>query len=370
MGRFMVAHLSNGGVLLKPETARLMHSLSHTTVPGMNGMALGFYQNDWAGQHVIGHGGDTVAFHSDLSLLPEHNIGIYVSFNSRGKDGVVGPLRHALLRDFIDRYYPSPLPNEPAVATAAEHGAALAGSWTMSRAGVHSWFRLAAMMSPVKIALNADNTLTIAMLTDIAGTPKRWREVKPWVWREVNGRSQLAAKIENGKPVALTTDWEAPVFEFLPAGFAVGAGAMPLVGAAAAVLLLTLVLWPVAALVRWHYARPLRLVGRERTLYRLSRITALVQLLFIGGFFYLLTQAGSNLGLFSAGLDPVLRLLQLVGVIGILGTVLVLYRAVRIVQDGSFGWWGKVSNVVLALACLVFVWAGFAYNLFSPGLQY
>ena len=69
MGRFMIAHLQNGAGILQPETAQLMHSTANVPIPGLNGMALGFYQHNVNGHRVIAHGGDTNAFHSDLHLF-------------------------------------------------------------------------------------------------------------------------------------------------------------------------------------------------------------------------------------------------------------------------------------------------------------
>ncbi|HEX8415085.1 MAG TPA: serine hydrolase domain-containing protein, partial [Sphingomicrobium sp.] len=66
MARFMIAHLQNGAGILQPRTAALMHSPANTPIPGLNGMAYGFYQHNVNGRRVIGHGGDTNAFHSDL----------------------------------------------------------------------------------------------------------------------------------------------------------------------------------------------------------------------------------------------------------------------------------------------------------------
>src|SRR3546814_6445855 len=41
MGKFMIAHLGDGGVLLKPETARMMHDFHAPGVGPLNSMALG-----------------------------------------------------------------------------------------------------------------------------------------------------------------------------------------------------------------------------------------------------------------------------------------------------------------------------------------
>ena len=83
MTRFMIAHLQDGqfaGVqILRPETARLMHSRQFENNPGLNGMALGFYEETRNGHRIIGHGGDTVYFHSDLHLMPDAGLGLFIS---------------------------------------------------------------------------------------------------------------------------------------------------------------------------------------------------------------------------------------------------------------------------------------------------
>src|SRR5262249_35419057 len=70
IARFMIAHLQDGQYegsrILRPETARLMHSRLFGLDPAANGMAYGFYEESRNGHRIIGHGGDTVYFHSDL----------------------------------------------------------------------------------------------------------------------------------------------------------------------------------------------------------------------------------------------------------------------------------------------------------------
>ena len=69
MAKFMIAHLQDGRYgsvqILKPETAKLMHTVQDQPTPPFLGMALGFYRDDKNGHEVIAHGGDTVLFHSD-----------------------------------------------------------------------------------------------------------------------------------------------------------------------------------------------------------------------------------------------------------------------------------------------------------------
>ena len=109
ISRFMLAHLNNGtydgSQILKPETARLMHGDAYRPVPQLPAMGLGFYHEDRNGHVVIGHGGDTEAFHSDLHLILDEGVGLYYTQNSAGKPS--SGLRATLYNRFMDRYFPS-----------------------------------------------------------------------------------------------------------------------------------------------------------------------------------------------------------------------------------------------------------------------
>jgi hypothetical protein len=86
MARFMLAHLQLGRYgesrILEEATARKMHSRLFAPDPRILSAAHGFYEVDANGRRAIAHGGDLVYFHSDLVLLLEEGVGIFVSFNS------------------------------------------------------------------------------------------------------------------------------------------------------------------------------------------------------------------------------------------------------------------------------------------------
>ena len=112
MAKFMIAHLQNGAFgdqrILSEETAKKMHGTPLTIIPNVNRMLLGFYETSTNGHRIISHGGDTQYFHSDLHLFVDDGVGYFISFNSAGKEGAVGPLREAFYRSFADRYFPGP----------------------------------------------------------------------------------------------------------------------------------------------------------------------------------------------------------------------------------------------------------------------
>jgi CubicO group peptidase (beta-lactamase class C family) len=109
MQRFIIAHLQNGNYegaeILRPETTQLMHSLQFSPLSGLNGMALGFYEETRNGHRIIGDAGDTQYFHSDLHLIPDAGIGFFISYNSAGKGDIRA--REAVWHAFLDRYFPA-----------------------------------------------------------------------------------------------------------------------------------------------------------------------------------------------------------------------------------------------------------------------
>jgi len=118
---FMIAQLGDGsyggGRILQPATLATMHERQTGWPDSMHAFALGFYEESQNGHRIIGHGGDTQVFHSDLHLILDANVGFFVSYNSAGRDPA-SP-RTVLLDAFLDRYFPAAGPPVPTLATAA-----------------------------------------------------------------------------------------------------------------------------------------------------------------------------------------------------------------------------------------------------------
>jgi CubicO group peptidase (beta-lactamase class C family) len=376
MGRFMIAHLQDGGYqgarILDANTAQLMHSPQFRPIPGLPAMDLGFYQEPADGHRVIGHAGDTVLFHSDLHLYLDDDVGLFISMNSGGTAGAEQYIKTALFRAFTDRYFPVPRAPEPTWKRAAQDGRALTGYYILTRRSDSGWLRLASfLVGQAKITADKAGLVTISDFRGLDGQPKQWREVGPFAYREVGGSSEFAALVRDGKVVFVASDDIPPVMALSPTPPALSAAwNLPLFIATLAILALTVLLWPVIAVVRWRYKQPFPLAGRAAWLFRAVRIVSLVDLVFLLSWFVLVASATSDLAFLSSDSDWLLRLMQLIGLVGVIGVLAPLANVAVVAGDPARSWWAKVSSVLIAIACLATIWFAFSLRLITLNLAY
>ncbi|HKX54950.1 MAG TPA: serine hydrolase domain-containing protein, partial [Xanthomonadales bacterium] len=192
MANFMIAQLQDGRFgdqqILQPGTAQLMHSSTLRMPDGFATLAHGFFSGAENGRAIIGHGGDTIVFHTDLNMLPDENVGIFVSFNSRGAGDAVYGIRERLFVDFMDRYFPDATaePTPAAIADAAVHAQELAGNYQSSRRIQTAFLKLFYLLHQTKVIANEDGTISL-------DSPEqgRFREIAPNLWRDVDSDHML-----------------------------------------------------------------------------------------------------------------------------------------------------------------------------------
>lgn len=358
MSKFMLAHLQEGRLgeaqILRPETARLMHSRLFALDPAANAMAYGFYEESRNGRRIIGHAGDTVQFHSDLHLIHDAGLGFFVSYNSAGR-GQISP-RTILWEAFLDRYFPDTRPvDAPPLDSAKENAGAVSGKYMISRRGEGSFVKLLAVLGEASVSANDDGTLSVDALTDPNAKPKRWREVAPLIFRDVNGQDSLIFKPDQNGRMQIVLPY--PFMTFQRVGFwQNGKILLPIFGISLLIMLLTLVLWFVAWLVRRHYGQKLELTPWEWRLRLAVRIVFAINLIFIAAFTAFAAAASENYELLSDSGTNWLRLVQIIGVLGAIGTVVVFGNAVHAWLSNRYRIWGKLQATIFALACLGFLW--------------
>ena len=375
MARFMIAHLQDGAYgdarILGANTARMMHSTGQASVGPLNRMMLGFYETSVNGHRAIAHGGDTQWFHSDLQLFPDDGVGIFVSMNSSGRDGATGQIRDALARGFADRYFPGTPARAEGVSKedARQHAQQIAGTYQSSRRPDSNFMSLVNMLGPVKVVANKDGTISVTMALGPGGAPKKWREVAPYVWQDTTSSDRLAADIVDGAVTRFSMEPYAPimVFQRLSTWQAL---AMPLLAASLGILLLTVLAWPVSALVRRYYRAPYRLVGIDARAHRLVRIAALLVLVAMGAMLGLVVAMLGKLALTSPDSDGLIIALRLFATVVLpLGAAVAAWNAWHVLR-GRRRLLAKLWAVLLALACLFVLWIGFANHVIGFGANY
>jgi len=366
MAKFMIAHLNQGGALLRPETARMMHDTKLTILPPLNRMALGFYEQNINGRSVIAHAGDTWWFHSELWLFPNENVGVFVSLNSVGKDYAVSGVRGLLLEQFADRYFPSKLQDRRVDAkTAAEHARMMVGTFISTRRSESNFAKMLELTGQLKIGLNQDGGITLG------GGNAKWVEIAPFVWRDLDSHERVAAKLVDGKVVRVGFDGGSPIVMYDRAPwYRSTAWILPLLLAGLAALTLTAIAWPVAAIVRRRHGAKLEIDGRDLRAYRLVRGFAAAAVAVIVGWITTWTIMGGDMDNLASGYEPYVWLLQIAGVVAFPVLMGVALWNGWLVWNRKSGWFSKLWSVVLIVAALSLLWTALVFNLISFGADF
>jgi CubicO group peptidase (beta-lactamase class C family) len=374
MSHWMIMHLQNGRYgdvqILKPETAVQMHARQEGWPAGMNAMALGFYEQNMNGHRVIAHGGDTEAFHSDLLLILDANTGLFVSYNSAGRPDH-GDNRGDLFVKFMDRYFPGAPSNEPTLSTAAADAQSVAGPYKISRRFETNIMAMTAMLGEAKfVADPKDNTIYLdGFFKKENGQPRHFREIGPMLFRSVDGPEKFAfVKDSNGRLVAYL-DYPFMVFQQVDGALDKQMFNYVVIGFGVAMVVLTILMWPVAAILRKHYQRPLGLDDSARKWRRLVKLVCFIDIAYLVGL-VLVTQSLEKPGGLGAGGDWKLHLWQVIGVLGGVGALIAIVAAIKSWTDSQQWLWHKIWNTLLAAGCIVFFWFLVHWHLLNFNLRY
>jgi hypothetical protein len=300
--------------------------------------------------------------------LPDEGVGIFYSFNSRGRENAVYGLRKALFDQFMDRYFPlaSPVLDPPALASAVGDAHKIAGRYQESRRVEHGFLSVFYLLQQTVIGAKPDGTITAPRV--IEPGEATFREIAPDLWREVGGTHELALRTVDG--IKTVIDSEDPISVLQPVPFPRSAPLnLTILLASLAILALTAILWPIAALVRRRYGQPADSKQLPHLRMWVAAVVAFELLYVIAWILLLKPVLGVELWVYSMRLDPMVRALQIAGLLAIAAAVLGIWCLWRIagLQASRFAW---IRNAALAAALLGIVWIGFAGKLFSFNLNY
>jgi len=145
---------------------------------------------------------------------------------------------------------------------------------------------------------------------------------------------------------------------------------LPVLGASQSLIVLTLLLWPVAVIVRKRYGRPLFTSALDRILYVFTRLDCLLQIIFVALILLPLSLADKNIGFIGDGVNPWLSTAHIFGWLAAAGLVIVAFAAVRSWRVPGLGWWARVHATLLLIASLIFMSFAWWGHLLSPSLRF
>jgi CubicO group peptidase (beta-lactamase class C family) len=372
MAKFMIAHLNGGAGLLKPETAKLMHNYRLDVMPGLHRMALGFYEQNINGHRGIAHGGDTGLFHSDLTLFIDDGVGLFVSVNSSGSEGAPRALRERLFDEFGNRYFPgNPVTSRIDPETSKKHVQELAGSYFNSRGIRSNFLHMLDLISPIAIGPDEDGKLSAPMVTNTGNMPRRWVEIEPYVWKDLDSGEKLSAIVKDGKVTRWSFDTVSPfmVFDRAP-WYKDPAWLAPAFYASLALTLIAALAWPIGAIIRRRHKLAGVHEGRRLRLQRIWHGWQWLALLTVAGWVTFILVGFSSLDLLGGPLDPLLITVQILTPIAFIGLVVLAGWNLRQAFVEKRGWFSKLWAVALVLSAAIILWVAIAFSLIGFGTTY
>jgi CubicO group peptidase (beta-lactamase class C family) len=359
--KFMLAHLRDGqgakGRILKTETARKMRERLFWHDEKCSAMCYGFMeQKRDDGLRMVGHGGDTLWFHSLLQLIPDRHVGVFVSYNTDTSGGA----RDVMFDAFLKRYFPEPDPPRiKAAGDFSERVKKLVGEYGMTRYSHSTLTKLLTLVAVFKVTANDDDTLTVR----IGDRSTRYVEVEPLVFRELDGPRRIIFKEdENGLNLFLA---DVPPLSAIRRhwyersdvhwGLLAGCG-----GAFASALLF----WPALAFtVRRLQSPRIKRTWFSAFLSCVAWLLSLVSIAFAAAFAFAMSEP-SEIGF---GLTPLVKgVLAMTQVCAVLAALTVL-GCVIAWTNRYWRFTGRLHYTLVALAGIGFVWFLYYWNLLTFG---
>jgi hypothetical protein len=369
MGRFIRALMNGGeldGVRILPE-ARLDEMMAPGNGTPAARLGLVFFATQVAGHDAIGHRGDTMTFFSDLKFFPGQDLGIFVS-----RDGI-GEIREAKevagIPDptvvIAERFMPT-APEAAARRAISSGNARMAGLYHSSRREESSWASVYDLVSQRLVTIDSGGNARLFFALWPFGEGETFRRVGRNLY-EGPASTRMAFMDDAGSepyvalpairlqrvPWSLDVRWIAPVFV-----------------ASAAVVVLTVLAWPIAALWRhWRKTRwsQNRSDGRK---FLAVRLVLLIDAVVIVATVLLSIKGLIDPTLLDDALDPLIGALYALAWLGILGAMLTVWVAALFWRDGVGSRWSRMHHSLIAASSVMIAWFFLTFHVAGTTLSY
>jgi CubicO group peptidase (beta-lactamase class C family) len=374
MGRFIAALLNQGALegaqLISPDSLQKMEDRVLVLDPKLNAMGLVFIERRPSGPRIIGHGGDTVYFHSDLILIPEQRVGFFVSLNSAGANGHGIP--EQITQAFVDRYFPATGDENGPILSQSKDADLVQGCYQASTRSDSTILRFTSLAQQLNVTADKDGVLTIDLLKNSRGSVIRWQEVAPLIYREINGEKMIGFRHGANEQISdLVPTWPVAVFQKVSLTQS-RPFVLWLVGPAFGLIAITALLFPIAMVVRWRYKKPLfETNAGAKVLYLFTRLWCLIIVALALVIYLFLTRVIGDLDQVLTSENRWLDTIHWLAWIGLGGGVVVIGIATFYFLIGQCGTLlNRLHTLLLLAACGVLLWFGQTYHFMDGSMRF
>lgn len=359
IAKFMIAHLQNGKYgenrILEEETAKLMHTRLFTHDPRVDGNAHGFWEMAYNNLRAIVHGGDTFLFHSKLSIIPEKNLGLFVSFNSTGGSW---PVYDNFIKTFLNHYYPAPeLATIEPPRDFKKRANRFAGSYGVTRVVETTYEKLMALMMVTKVEATDDGTLLITMPMGLGS--KQWVEVEPLVFREVGGQDTVVFRENSKGRISNVFFSQIPILAGVKLAWYKTPGFHFSLLAICMILFLSTLSWPASALSKLLCRSKKEIPGAPWLVRLIAGGMSAGYIVFLIGMLSIVSDPLE----FMFGVPSALNILLILPILSALLTIGALFFAYVGWKNKYWAVCGRVHYTLVVLASLFFLWFLAYWNL-------
>ncbi|MDJ0657221.1 MAG: serine hydrolase domain-containing protein [Xanthomonadales bacterium] len=356
MARFAAAILNQGeldsGSILRPETLAEMLTRAFTHHDQMMGMALGFYETEVNGVRLVGHGGDTNHFHSDLAVDLENNLAIYTSFTGNGGSVV----RSAIVPAFYAQYFPRKETPPEIPSGFSERAGKYAGNYQFWRNNFSTIEKVGLLIPgyTLTVAPTENDTLLLAF----AGGAKQYVEVGDNLFRELNSELALNSRFsprligfqadDSGAITGMVIDGIPFMSMFKSPARTTGQFNIPLL------LISTLVFLFVLIRLAYQRSRFQQTQGADRRAVVAAVCVAAANLLFLVVFALVIGVYGEDL---FNGIPLAFKLMLILPMVAFVAGLYQVYQTVNVWRGGLLaGAWARLRYTVVTLCALFMCW--------------
>ncbi|MEE4161548.1 MAG: serine hydrolase domain-containing protein [Woeseiaceae bacterium] len=366
MVRFGQAILNGGELdgtrILREDTVAQMLSRTFTHDDRLTGMALGFYQREINDNLLVGHGGDTMYFHSYLGIDRANELTFFVSFSGSGGSDV----RSVFTPSFYDEYFPVTKPRPEPPSDFADRAGSYAGSYGFWRSNFSTLEKALGLAGGVQVAPTEDDTLLVAF----GGGAKQYVEVDDNLFRELNPAVSMVSGISPAL-IAFQENENGEITGFVMDGLPfMSLRRLPLVATPNfnfTLIGLSVLVFIGVVMGRWYRRKLVReMPAADRSATNAAFYAALANILVLVSGAIVLSIVGDSL---FSGIPLTFKLWLVTPVIAVLATLYLVYRNVLAWQHGSLGgMWTRIRLTVVTLCALFMTWFYYYWNLL--GWQY